>query len=331
MKAPRRFLLPLVPLYWIGLRVKNGLFERGVQQLRSLGKPVISIGSLSAGGAGKTPVVLMLAELLHRHGISVDVLSRGYGRRSNAVEQVDAEGTAERYGDEPIEMTRAGEQVFVGADRFAAGALAESRSGVDVHLLDDGFQHRRLRRDLEVVLLTRTDKKDSLLPAGDLREPMRSLERADVVVLREEEAPELQASVAAWTNAEVWIAKRELTLPGRQIRRPFVFCGIARPDDFLTMLRTVGCTPAGTMMLPDHHRYTHADITRLVASARSAGADGFCTTAKDEVKITEKMRQQLESVGGVMVPRLRVSLLDEERAMRRLLQVIRRTGRDVKK
>jgi tetraacyldisaccharide 4'-kinase len=325
----RPWALPLVPLYWIGLRVRNSSAEKMAKRLR---RPVVSVGSLSAGGAGKTPVVLMLAELLQRYGIAVDVLSRGYGRGSSAVEQVDPAGSAARFGDEPMEMARRGVRVFVGADRWAAGRMAEEGKKADpaatprddrkkeqaVHLLDDGFQHRKLARDLDVVLLTVADVEDWLLPAGNLREPLSALRRADVVVVREEEAGALAQVIAARSTAQIWVVRRELTLPLARPRRPVVFCGIARPDGFLKMVREAGCVAAREIIFPDHHAYTAHDFTRLVAEAGAAGADGFCTTAKDAVKIPGEASERMERVGPIAVGELRVSLQDEARPVERL-------------
>jgi len=327
----RPWALPLVPLYWAGLRVKNAFFSWGWLRVRRLERPVISVGSLSAGGAGKTPVVLMLAELLGRHGVEVDVLSRGYGRGSGVVEEVDAAGLASRFGDEPLEMARRGVRVVVGADRWAAGRLVEGsnedgravgsiphpfdeteRMGHPVHLLDDGFQHRRLHRDLDVVLLTVEDVRDWLLPAGNLREPMGSLGQADVVVVREDEAVELRTAIPV--GAEVWTVRRELALPVERPKKPVVFCGIARPEGFLTMLRGAGCEAAEWVVFPDHYAYAESDFAQLVEAARHAGADGFCTTAKDAVKIPEASMRMLEAVGPVVVAALRVSLVDEGQA-----------------
>ena len=256
----------------------------------------------------------------------MDVLSRGYGRGSGVVEEVDPAGTAGRFGDEPMEMARRGVRVIVGADRVAAGLVAEAKTKADssvslrndkqmVHLLDDGFQHRRLGRDLDVVLLTLEDARDWLLPAGNLREPLSSLGRPDVVVVREDEAAELLPVVAARSKAETWVVRRQLVLPTQRPKSPIVFCGIARPEGFLAMLRQAGVEVAGKIVFPDHHAYTDEHFRLLENAAAHAGADGFCTTAKDAVKIPDAARRRLERIGPVWVAELRVSLVDEERAM----------------
>lgn len=284
---------------------------------------MISVGSLSAGGAGKTPVVKMLADLLAQEGLRVDVLSRGYGRASQAVEEVDPDGSAERFGDEPLELAQAGCRVFTGAERFAAGTLAESQALVpDVHLLDDGFQHRRLARALDLVLVTLADVGDSLLPAGNLREPSSSLRRADVLLLREDEAEEVRAALPKFKGKEVWILRRSLHLPSDAPTRPLIFCGIARPESFKTMLQDVGVRPPAYLFFPDHHRYVEADLLRLVGAAQKAGANGFVTTAKDRVKLSLEAQEGLASVGPITVAALHVELLDEAGALATLQAVI---------
>ena len=174
--------------------------------------------------------------------------------------------------------------------------------------MDDGFQHRRLGRDLDLVLLTVEDSRDWLLPGGNLREPLAALRRADVVVVREDEAAELAGVIPA--GSHVWVIRRELVLPEDRPAKLFAFCGIARPEGFLAMLPAV----AGVKTFPDHHAYAAGDFVGLVAAARSAGADAFVTTAKDAVKITAAARQQLEAVGPVVVAELHVSLVDEDDA-----------------
>ena len=260
-------------------------------------------------------------------GIRVDVLSRGYGRRSKEVIEVDPAGDAARFGDEPIEIARAlrkdNVRVFVGASRFLAGCLAEAApSPAGVHLLDDGMQHRRLHRDLEIVLLTAEDAADQLLPAGNLREPLSSLGRAHVVVLREEEADGLRPIVARYSRAEVWIIRRQLLI-GSPFRRPFAFCAIARSQNFLDGLVEAGYPLVGRLIFPDHHAFRAADIDRIVAAARAARADGFYLTRKDLIKIAPDWLERLRAVAPVEAPPLQLSLLESSHALERLRGVLR--------
>jgi tetraacyldisaccharide 4'-kinase len=325
VSVKRPWLLPLVPLYRVGVGVKNFLYDCGWLRVRRLRRPVISVGSLSAGGAGKTPVVMMLSELLGRHGIGVDVLTRGYGRGSGVVEEVDAAGSALRFGDEPLEMAKAGLRVFVGAERFEAGTLAESAGDARVHLLDDGFQHRRLGRSLDVVLLTAQELRDWPLPVGNSRENLSALRRAQVIVVREEEnSKALKALVRFGTSSDLWVVRRSLEIPAERPKRPVAFCGIARPEGFAAMLKDAGVEVAGMVVFPDHHAYSEEDFGRLVEAARHVGADGFVTTAKDAVKISAEATKRLEEVGPVWVARLQVRLVDEDAAMTRLREVVAR-------
>jgi tetraacyldisaccharide 4'-kinase len=319
----RAWAAPLVPLYGLGVKAKNLAYDRAWFAAHRLRRPVISVGSLSAGGAGKTPVVMMLAELLARESLAVDVLSRGYGRGSGVVEEVDPAGLAARFGDEPMEMARAGLCVFVGAERYEAGVAAEAAEPVaTLHLLDDGFQHRRLARDLDVVVLTLEDAQDSLLPGGNLREPLQSLRRADVVVLREDEAAELSDVVARYSQADVWIARREIALPSPLPERMIAFCGIARPEGFFAMLRKAGCELAGQVKFPDHHAYRAEDYLRLLEAVLHAGADGLVTTAKDAARIPQVAMEKLSGVAPVIVAKLKITLTDEEKAMQRIRRAV---------
>src|SRR5580700_5922137 len=158
---------PLSFLYGAVIGGRNALYERRILRSRALLGPVVSVGNISAGGAGKTPFVILLGELLKARGIRFDVLSRGYGRGSRGVLMVDPGGLAPEFGDEPLLIARKLQvPVIVGEDRHEAGRFAESRFGPEIHLLDDGFQHRRLARDFDIVLVTPEETRDRLLPSG---------------------------------------------------------------------------------------------------------------------------------------------------------------------
>ena len=260
-RVRRPLLLPLAPVYGAALAVKERLFAWGWLRQRRLEGPVISVGSLSAGGAGKTPVVLMLATMLRQRGYAARILTRGYGRASKKVARVEAFDDARWHGDEPVLLAqRSGVPVYVGKDRYEAGVMAEQGEPTDkmvVHLLDDGFQHRQLARDVDLVLLTQEDVEDDLLPGGNLREPLEALSRADIVVLREEEADALRSVVAErhgpGRRPAVWIVRRRLSLgEGGDVAlptMPLAFCGIARPQSFLTMLAAAwDMSPTATIL-----------------------------------------------------------------------------------
>jgi tetraacyldisaccharide 4'-kinase len=376
-----------VPIYAAGLVTRDGLRRMGWLRVRRLEWPVISVGSLSAGGAGKTPVVIALAELLQGLGWDVDVLSRGYGRMGCGVERVDldAADAARRFGDEPVMIARRAEvAVWVGAERFAAGVAAEGAAsdrlqlaeegpglkpldsmciiqgaeapcslrkvklgdlsavsdvvpssgefqgmpdvGRRVHLLDDGFQHWGLARAVDVVLVTEEDFEEALLPAGNRRERLAALGRADVVVLREEERGSAEAQVRGLmrAGAAVWSVRRELRfVEGCAGGRPLAFCAIARPEGFWAMLKDAGCRLAEIVAFGDHHAYAMVDIVRMVAMAKECGATGFITTEKDAVKLTDAMMERLREVGPVCVAGLTARFVDEADVVRELEERLR--------
>src|SRR4051812_18617934 len=175
---------PLSALYGLVTGARNLVYDTGFFSAK-LRAPVVSVGNISVGGTGKTPFIIYLGQQLKQRGIRFDVLSRGYGRDSKGVRMVDPAGSAREYGDEPLLIARAlGVPVIVGENRYHAGLLAEQRFDPQLHLLDDGFQHRQLQRDLDIVLLPEGDLKDKLLPQGRLRERLSALRRADIVVLQ---------------------------------------------------------------------------------------------------------------------------------------------------
>jgi tetraacyldisaccharide 4'-kinase len=308
-------LAPLELLYGSLVRARNARFDRRPPQ--RLRWPVISIGNLSVGGAGKTPLVICLAELLQHEGLRPDVLSRGHGRSSHTVERVDSAGRAERFGDEPLLIAQAtGVPVYVGASRYEAGQQAERElASPGIHLLDDGFQHRQLARSLDIVLMHRSDLQQRLLPAGRLREPLSSLRRADVIVLRQEDA-ELESTIRSYVNSECrfWHVRRTLALK-TPVERAVAFCAIARPREFFDGLIAAGAGLAERISFPDHHRYRVADIERLAKLGRRAGCDAFVMTAKDEVKLDPAMRSRLNAVAPLSSAALTVELEDEPAAL----------------
>lgn len=269
---------PLSATFGAGVALRNSLYARGVFKTHRLARPVVSVGNISVGGSGKTPFVIALGELLKERGITFDVLSRGYGRSSKDTAIVNPRGTAEEFGDEPLLIARKLEvPVIVGSDRYRAGLLAEEKFPSRLHLLDDGFQHRRLYRDFDIVMLRPEDMKDTLLPVGRLREPLSALHRAQAVVME----PETPAPAEA---ATVWRARRELVIESAA-KRVVAFCGIARPEQFFAALKSANLDLAENTAFPDHHRYEQGDIDRLLQIKTRTAAGGFVTTEKDMVKL----------------------------------------------
>jgi tetraacyldisaccharide 4'-kinase len=310
----------LSAIYGLGVRTRNALYDRATLSARKLQGAVISIGNLSVGGSGKTPFVLLLGELLKEKGLKFDILSRGYGRKSRGVALVDPGGSPRDFGDEPLLMARRlGVPVIVGEDRHQAGVVAENKFGPQLHLLDDGFQHRSLARDFDIVLVTPEDSRGSLLPTGRLREPLSSLRRADAIVLSSGAAPESFPV----EGKLVWRVRRGI-LPSNVPKRPVVFCGIARPQNFLLQLRTAGIEPVAEAFFRDHHAYTEQDVQELLTLRQQSESEGFVTTEKDAVNLGDF----LSALQPLAVVPVKMELLDAANALDSMLRTIRqRRGR----
>lgn len=305
---------PLSSIYGAAIAARNRLYDRGLRNPRRLEGPVISVGNLSAGGSGKTPFVMLLGELLKARGINFDVLSRGYGRQTRGVLLVDPAGLPQQFGDEPLLIARKLRiPVVVGEDRYAAGRFAEAKFGPQLHLLDDGFQHRALARDFDIVLVTPQDAADRLLPAGRMREPLRSIRRADAVVLSSGAAPDsfpLHGKI-------VWRVRRGIIAQNIP-PRPVVFCGIARPQNFLLQLRAANIEGVAEALYRDHYAYSENDVRELLALQQRSEAGGFVTTEKDAVNLGPF----LSSLHPLAVVPVRMELSDAANALDTILRKI---------
>lgn len=292
------------------LGLRDWLYARGVLRCRRVPCPVIAVGNLTVGGTGKTPATALAARTLAGLGRRPVVVSRGYGRRSRGV-QVVADTVAIRLdpreaGDEPFLLARRlpGVPVVVGASRYEAARAAVERFGATAIVLDDGFQHRTLAKDLEVVMVRarRPWGNGRLLPAGPLREPLSALARADLVVVlgaaHPAEAGEVADAVRRWAPSvpllgaryevvECWRAggMEPIARGALAGRRLLAFAGIAWPAAFAATLEEIGVAPAGLQTFRDHHWYTAADLVALDARAGAIGADGLVTTEKDWVRL----------------------------------------------
>lgn len=305
----------LSAIYGAVVGARNALYDGGTFRARRLQRPVVSIGNISVGGTGKTPFTIMLGELLQARGITVDVLSRGYRRQTSGVRVVDPQGRPEEFGDEPLLMARRlGRPVIVGESRYAAGKLAEERFQSEIHLLDDGFQHRQLARAFDIVLVGKEDLRSGLLPTGRLREPTGSLKRADVVVVEEGFDAAL---LGLRPEQAVWRVRRGIRVAAAAAK-PVAFCGIGKPKKFFEQLRAQGINTAAEIEFRDHHRYSDADVRRLTQLMKSQNADGFVTTAKDEINLGEKVAR----LQPLAVAEVTMELLDAERAISTMLSKV---------
>ena len=264
----------------------------------------MSIGNLRVGGSGKTPLVAHIARLLIDRGERPAILSRGYARPVSSDEvTIVSDGTRvladlDHAGDEPLMLARAltGVPVLVGRDRERCGRVAEDRLGATLHLLDDGFQHVELERDVDLLAVSEDDLTERLLPAGRLREPLEAAVVADgLLVTASEEGVARVARALGAHGAGVFTVSRALgplrwvvpagPLPVPEAGPVVAVSGIARPERFHADLAAAGWRVAATMAFPDHHLFTAADLERVAATARQASASAVLTTEKDAVRL----------------------------------------------
>lgn len=326
-------LRSLGKLYGLGMDVRNALYDRGIFKSHSLGAKTISVGNITTGGTGKTPLVAHVASVLAEAGEKVCILTRGYGRDNERDRILVSNGTsvlvdARTGGDEPVELATKllGKAVVVAdSDRVAAAAWAKKRFGITAFLLDDGFQHRRAKRDLDIVCIDATDPCGGgrVLPAGRLREGFQNLARADAFVItradlvggvddiagrlrkRDRRAPIFTSRMvisnvvgigdlgSTAPPADPWTHLRAAAAADDDEVRVLAFCGLANPDAFFAQLNAAfdDTSMNGrfdlTVIVPfrDHHRYSQADIGSLEQRARENGIDALITTPKDAVKL----------------------------------------------
>lgn len=293
-------------LYAAAALARRRWYERHPAHRRRLGRPVVSVGNVSVGGSGKTPVTAHVARLLLGAGHVPAILTRGYGRRdAPAGVTVASDGSrvladVDHAGDEPLMLARAlpGVPVLVSSDRYLAGRLAEKRFGCTVHLLDDGFQHFALHRDVDLVLVGQDElERPVTLPSGRLREPIEVLRAAHALVLEVPDAalPSALATVQRVGVPQWFRLRRALgrpRLPGgdgagapAEGTRVLAVAGVARPQGFFSALAVEGWTLAGQLAFPDHHRFTEADVRRILGAMREARAGLVVTTEKDWVRL----------------------------------------------
>lgn len=304
--------MPLGLLYGAAVRARTALYRRGVLSSFELGVPVVSVGNITTGGTGKTPVVAWIAEALALAGLRVCILTRGYGRRDEGKRVLVSDGVsllsnAEEGGDEPLmlaEMLRGKAAVLSDRNRASAAAWAREHLGSEVFVLDDGFQHLRVRRALDIVTVDATNPFGGgrLLPQGRLREPLASLKRADLVIItRSEQAADVSAlkrEVESWSGKKNALISRtrtgavrplthtsDSTLSAPYAYRVAAFCALGNPRAFFRHLERTGFDLTFTRAFADHHSYTQSDVDGVVRETVERGAEALLTTAKDAVKL----------------------------------------------
>lgn len=324
-------LWPASILYGSAARIRARAYRAGIAKQRRLRGVVVSVGNITVGGTGKTPMVLWLAERALGTGKKVGLLSRGYRPLPPGQSDAGAQG----WNDEVALLHgRLGARVElgVGAKRFEKGRELETR-GVEWFLLDDGFQHLQLARDVDIVMIdaVRPFGGGHLLPSGRLREPISALLRADIVLVHraEERVPAIEAVIRRYSKAPIYYSQSKLlgfevfrgsddaatSLAGTKL---FAFCGIGNPSAFFADLKRWGVALAGREAFRDHHRYTDADMTRLEEAARAAGAGALVCTEKDAYDLPRDVKIGLP----IYFCKIGLKFNDEEGLWREILGVI---------
>jgi tetraacyldisaccharide 4'-kinase len=307
---------PFSPLYSFLMASRSNLYRNGLFTQHKLEFPVISVGNLLLGGTGKTPLVHYIANLLIQHSRKPAILSRGYKGSATGAINVVANSTdilldAAEAGDEPRLLAEklSGTPVITGKKRFSTGRFAIDSFGADTLILDDGFQHMALKRDLDLVLFSaqRLLGNGRVLPGGELREPVSALKRADAFIIvgisdplesnvkefisfLDNMYPEKPIFTGAYQPEKMLIKianeKNETISQMDANKLPlYAFCGIARPESFQKTLEMTGIKLTGFQGYDDHHAYSASNIKSLLDNAKNSGAEGFVTTEKDLVKL----------------------------------------------
>lgn len=310
-------------LYGRVAQLRRAWYEGHPHRTRHLARPVISVGNLVVGGSGKTPVVSALARLLLAAGERPSILSRGYGRRHRA-DGVTVVGDGSRVlvdashsGDEPQMLARAlsGVPVLASSDRYLAGRLAERRFACTVHLLDDGFQHVQLARDIDLLLMSRADLDERVLPSGRLREPLHAARSASALLVNGADGAggDAAAIATALGVATVFgvtakydeprlIEPFSAPLPPGLGRRVVAVAGIARPERFVAALRECGWDVARELLFRDHHWFTPGDLAAIQRAAEDTKADFIVTTEKDAMRLAGREGPPYAPVGQGFTP-----------------------------
>jgi tetraacyldisaccharide 4'-kinase len=284
--------------YQAGVRIRNFLYGRRVLKVHPIAVPVIAVGNITVGGTGKTPLVAFLAAEAIRRGFRPGVVARGYRAEEREGERINDEGLL-------LRESVPGLIVVQHPDRVLAARRALDEHGVDLIILDDGFQHRRIGRDLDIVTIDGEDPfgNERLLPAGLLREPLAGIGRADAIVITrcdacsKEALTDLEARLGSLTNAALF---RALHRPDRLVRiddgeqhsldllagkQVFLCCGIANPAAFQKTAVSLGARVVGLRAFSDHHHYCREDVVAVKSDAAEVGAELVMTTGKDAVKL----------------------------------------------
>jgi tetraacyldisaccharide 4'-kinase len=351
----RALLWAPAKLYELGVRLRVAAYETDYLKSKSLDATVISVGNITLGGTGKTPVVEYIARYLRSEDKSVAILTRGYGRASSGMRVLNHPASAAsksdrpesylEFGDEPLMLARAlpDVPVIINKDRHEAGRLAGREFGPEVLILDDAYQHLALARDLNILLIDATDPFGGfeMPPFGRLREPLYGIHRADAVIVTRADRPfdqgQTNALIKYFCGDKVPVMyvyssiARLRHLQSGEIYDASEFrdwnvgvaCGIGNPQAFISDLMQAGMRIASESLFADHHPYTPADLERAITSAREAGADALITTEKDAVRLEGLTRSDFPLYAAQM----EIESEDEVRLKSLLLRTLIKSGR----
>ena len=302
------FTFPLSLVYGSIIWIRNKLYDLNWISSAAFDIPIISVGNITTGGSGKTPLVMYLADLLQKNGKNPGIVSRGYGRKSQGMVIVhdgkELITDVENSGDEPYLMASVLKTVpvVVCEDRQEGISQLIKNNSDDVIIIDDGFQHRKVKRDLDIVTISANDQKEDyrLLPWGKLREPLQNIGRANIAIFtgtNNYNPPELLPSIKPYVKGELLLSSQQLTLmkydedgyrkslpPEKEL---FAFCGIAEPKSFFNSITRLDLRLSGKRIFRDHQQYTESVITKLSAQIKSSNCTGVITTEKDLVKLPD--------------------------------------------
>jgi tetraacyldisaccharide 4'-kinase len=333
--APLYLILRLVSVFYSAAMLTRGfLYRKGIFQVRHLEGKVIGVGNLTLGGVGKTPAVMMIAEMLSKKGLKPAILSRGYKGALEGKTGVVSDGhnvllTSNDAGDEPVMMAERLKSIpiVVGSNRFESGKLAEEKFGAKTFILDDSFQHLALHRDLNILLCdqSRPFGNGQVFPAGDLREPVSQINRADLIMItrcKDSQTPkEFQDGQTPLIKSNVQLEsfhklnsdeKFELEKLGEE--KILAFCGIGKPDDFFATLEKAKLNVISRKSFSDHYQFNLKDLISLENDAINLGAKYLVTTEKDAVKLVG-----LNNTLPILVARVRMVVIEGEEVLERLL------------
>lgn len=310
-RAIRGLSQPFGACYGVLGRARAKLFEIGVIHSYRAPAMVISVGNLTLGGTGKTPLVTELTKLCMAEGLKPVIVTRGYkGKTTHKVKVVSAADDADLVGDEPLLMARTLQSVPIikSTSRKAGMIFASEKFSPDVFILDDGFGHLKVKRDIDIVIVDvmRGFGNRKVFPAGPLREPLSALKRADIIALRmdkggqtsnhkkiEEDvvasAPKAHILKIVAALGEIFFNDEKIKAETLEKKRCLLFSGIANPRSFDSLVRAAGLKVLGHIAYADHHKYTKNDVNFIIQKAKESGADALLTTEKDAVKLDKKL------------------------------------------